>query len=140
CITVEKRTFIEETMKSIITLSQEKDTDVAVVVNGVDVIAQETGDAEHHPLRHSIMKAVDTVAQRQKDDPSSQGYICSGMEAFLSHQPCIMCGMALLHSRIARVFFFDRNETSNGDKETMSCPLDGTFSRLKLHCNLLMNH
>ena len=58
-------------------------------------------------------------ASPSKTATPSQGYICSGMEAFLSHQPCIMCGMALLHSRIARVFFFDRNETSNGEKQ---CP------------------
>ena len=32
-------------------------------------------------------------------------YVCTGFDVFLSHEPCPMCAMALVHSRVARVFY-----------------------------------
>ncbi|XP_074839239.1 putative inactive tRNA-specific adenosine deaminase-like protein 3 [Carettochelys insculpta] len=80
-----------------------------------------------HPLLHATMVCIDLVAHRQGGGvhsyrdypacsflapdgaprPSSDGlpYICTGYDLYLTREPCPMCAMALVHSRIQRVFY-----------------------------------
>ncbi|KAF8822131.1 cytidine and deoxycytidylate deaminase zinc-binding region domain-containing protein [Cardiosporidium cionae] len=60
--------------------------------------------------------------------PAEQ-YLLTGASVFLSHEPCVMCAMALLHSRVHIVVFAERNMLHGG-----------LGSRFCLHMNAKLNH
>ncbi|KAH8299664.1 hypothetical protein KR044_004313 [Drosophila immigrans] len=44
------------------------------------------------------------------DNLSKHGpYLCTGYDIYLLREPCLMCAMALVHSRVKRIFFLEKS-------------------------------
>ncbi|CAG8543636.1 10423_t:CDS:2 [Ambispora gerdemannii] len=69
-------------------------------------------------------KTQNTTRQQSKD-----AYLCKNYDLFVTHEPCVMCSMALVHSRIGRVFYARATPNSGG-----------LGSIYKIHAHSSLNH
>ncbi|BFZ65090.1 hypothetical protein YB2330_006253 [Saitoella coloradoensis] len=84
--------------------------------------AHDTRRSTSHPLHHSIMNAITSVATHHASlppapNPEDAPYLCKDYIVLTTHEPCVMCCMALVHSRI-RLLVYGRAVAGTGAVES----------------------
>lgn len=113
--------------------------------NGAVVFEPETGRivasasdetlATKHPLRHAVMVAIERAAEAARSHEQHMmasapiHHLLTGYVVLTYREPCVMCSMALAHSRVARVYYGLPN-LDNG----------GLGSRFSVHLQAEINH
>ncbi|KAJ6584832.1 cytidine deaminase-like protein [Mycena capillaripes] len=95
-------------------------------------IAHDTRQSAAHPLRHAVMNVIRQIADhraRSEPEPAAEpqppaddgdsprngsNYLLTSQVLFTTHEPCIMCSMALLHSRVKEVVYLLPMEKTGG--------------------------
>ncbi len=96
--------------------------------NGVEEYYENYAKKYIESLETSDSSEIETININLLKSLNQNDYLCTSFSIFLTHEPCSMCAMALIHSRISKVYYvFD---TINGYLNT-SC---------KLHCLPSLNH
>lgn len=96
--------------------------------NGVPKELFEKINQKYNNLLFGAEKAV--ISCEDGDNLAKFGpYLCTGYDIYLNKEPCLMCSMALVHSRAKRIFFCKQN-TANG----------ALMSKIKLHTIKDLNH
>lgn len=80
------------------------------------------------PIKSAAVVKLDELPTHDDNLAKYGPYLCTGYDVYLTHEPCIMCAMALTHSRVRRVFF--HRKTSRGALGSIT----------KVHCVTGLNH
>lgn len=136
-------------------------------VYGVGVSSKKT--IEDNPVKHSTMLAIDSVAynynagywkdssaddimksiQSRLDDQASLKdhrlsdsflpYLCTEFDIFITEEPCFMCTMGLVQSRIRRLFYLGNSTRQLGCRENLCYP-DRAIRTHMVHRDKNLNH
>jgi len=105
--------------------------------------SHDTRNSTTHPLRHSIMNVIRRIADYQASAPkpsttgvsrNGSNYLLTSLVLFTTHEPCVMCSMALLHSRVKAVFYLVPMKETGGCGGLSCLPkLDGVNHRFDIY-------
>ncbi|WRT64013.1 uncharacterized protein IL334_000940 [Kwoniella shivajii] len=111
---------------------------------GLRASSNDTRTSENHPLRHATLNCVASIAHLRTIKPftdvpptrNGADYLLTSLTLFITHEPCVMCSMALLHSRVREVFYvFPRKKGGGFDANP-----DKSTTGLGIHARRDLNH
>ncbi|ESZ95033.1 hypothetical protein SBOR_4566 [Sclerotinia borealis F-4128] len=115
---------------------------IAMIADGIKVqeerkadIVSETSTSDENTIFND--QSLDILETKHlKSSEWIDGYLCHDLELYMTHEPCVMCSMAIVHSRFGRVVFGHRMPKTGGlcaDSELGH----GLFWRKELNWSLL---
>ena len=66
------------------------------------------------PLNHSVLTAINLLAMSPQPPNRRDRYFASGYDFYTTHEPCLMCCMAMIHSRARRCVFWKEMKYTGG--------------------------
>ena len=80
--------------------------------------SHDTRQSSSNPLQHAVLNLLERVAHLDRTGtrphmPASD-YLLTNLTVFMSHEPCLLCSMALLHSRIACLVYVRESPGAGG--------------------------
>ncbi len=75
--------------------------------------AHDTRQSKNHPLKHAALACIANIARLRTVWPATPtlgtrngaDYLLTSLSLFITHEPCLMCTMALLHSRVKEIYY-----------------------------------
>ncbi|KAI2631949.1 hypothetical protein GGR54DRAFT_634719 [Hypoxylon sp. NC1633] len=93
-------------------------------LRAISMVGQKLVRAEDRPLIEQKILAFDGFQDKPIADdeetvfaaphPSPDGYLCHDLEMYITHEPCVQCSMAILHSRMSKIVFRYRMPLTGG--------------------------
>ncbi|KAF9468546.1 cytidine deaminase-like protein [Collybia nuda] len=122
----------------------------------VSFTACDTRRSTTHPLRHAVINVIRRVADQRaqanisppqalldgppvaltdyEDTQNGVNYLLTSLTLFTTHEPCIMCSMALIHSRVKEVIYIYPMAKTGGCGSVACLPiLKGVNHRFGIH-------
>ncbi|KAK9240674.1 cytidine deaminase-like protein [Lipomyces kononenkoae] len=97
------------------------------VTSEIVASAVDTRNSSNNPLAHSTMTCIAKVAENERrrrecevatregtTEQLPQAYLCHNLQLITTHEPCAMCSMAMVHSRISRLVYIKNMPQSGG--------------------------
>lgn len=94
-------------------------------------------------LHRSIQQQLDEHLGELGDhkmDPKFLPYLCTNYDVLVTEEPCMMCSMGLVQSRIRRLFYFDLKSLKIDTNLKSFCYDDGAIERFLVHRDKNLNH
>ncbi|OTB04290.1 hypothetical protein M426DRAFT_155735 [Hypoxylon sp. CI-4A] len=108
-------------------------------LRAISMVAQKLVRAENKPRAEPQIMEFESFQDKPLLDeeqmvfdvehPRPDGYLCHELELYITHEPCTMCAMSILHSRMGKIVFRQRMPLTGGmaaeDRGYNSCGASG---------------
>lgn len=120
---------------------------------------KQLGELQETSILHSVIEALELFGNEmnsptkeeesmlKKRNPKVDGYyVCNNLWVFLSHPPCVMCAMALTHSRISRLYYAEGGQVCGvkglvgGNQERNPLATKHSDKTPQIFCDQRLNH